>query len=331
MPVKRAGFNITAGPAKLILQTLQNGHLKYEKVIPYNQKWLPKDSQGRPTPPGFKESFDPASTWVEDRWILCRRISGDKICRVLFFHLCTFIWEHNGFSDNLKWECQKCLVEYVFKAGDVREFSKNLKEPVPVMTWDRRMMVWMTSKQINDMFLETCLIGPLAAMFGREFQQYLLTHKKEDMIPCSEIEYSVNSGRTSLSDERISTVRHCKVDKDRDEESFAQSERTRSPRRTPHAEPYKRSTTSNRYFDIREPQWPVRDDRDRDYLQEGSRGQRVVFVRDLIDSGNRDYYDRNRARGSDDRTREPLREPRPYTKRPRSPDRQNKERPHRYA
>ena len=157
------------------------------------------------------------------------------------------------------------------------------------------------------------------------------------------MEYSVNSGRTSLSDEKIGMVKHCKIDKAREDESFALSERTRSPRRRPpHDEPWKRSP-SNRYdFDVREVQWSGRDDRDRVVtvrdLQQGLRGSRPTYVRDLEwcrrypnVRDEPDYCGRDRARGSNDPPPpEQPREPRPYVKRPRSPDRQNRDRQRRY-
>ena len=127
-------------------------------------------------------------------------------------------------------------------------------------------------------------------------------------------------------------VKHCKVDKVPDSDSFAQSVRTRSPRRPPRAEPYHRSP-SNRYaFDVREAQWPIRDERDRPLtcgdLIRGTRRSRNYYIRDSDSYGSReirdmpDYVGRDRARGS---TEQP-REPRTYTKRPRSPDRQKRER-----
>ena len=214
----------------------------------------------------------------------------------------------------------------------MNEFSKCLREPVQVMTWDRRMMVWMSPQQINEMFLETCLIGPLAAMFGREFQQYLLTHKKDNKIPCHEMDYSVNSGRTSLSDERISMVKHCEVNKGTNSESLYQSQRTRSPRRPP--TPYPRSPTNRYAFEVRESRWPreerdrppLRDERDRpltcgDLIRRGR--ARDYYIRSSDSYGSRDvrdlpdYVGRDRARGSNEQPREP----RTYTKRPRSSER----------
>ena len=52
-----------------ILSVLYNGNLRYEKVTPYNQKWLPRDADGNPIPDNKRVSFEPAPVWTEDRWI----------------------------------------------------------------------------------------------------------------------------------------------------------------------------------------------------------------------------------------------------------------------
>ena len=41
----------------------------------------------------------------------------------------------------------------------------------------------MSVEQISDMFKEVCMLGPLAGMFGREVQQYLLTNQNPNKIP----------------------------------------------------------------------------------------------------------------------------------------------------
>ena len=40
-----------------ILQYQTNGHLKYEFVTAYNQKWLPRDSKKTADPRAFKGKF----------------------------------------------------------------------------------------------------------------------------------------------------------------------------------------------------------------------------------------------------------------------------------
>ena len=122
------------------------------------------------------------------------------------------------------------------------------------MTWDRRMMVWMSPKQLNDMFHETCLLGPLAAMFGREFQQYLLENPGKLRIPKETMQYSVDSGRTSMGNKRMEMVHTQYVaDEYDDDRASISSRRTRSPRRDAYRNiPWKQSPSNRQYSDIRD-------------------------------------------------------------------------------
>ena len=72
-----------------ILQHQRDGSLKYEFAIPYNAKWLPRDEKGYEIPTGRRVSFNPVVAWVEDRWILVRRMAGNYFCQVLFYHVST--------------------------------------------------------------------------------------------------------------------------------------------------------------------------------------------------------------------------------------------------
>ena len=140
-----------------------------------------------------------------------------------------------------------------------------------------------------------------------------------------------------MSDKKIDMVKHRKVEDEREEERKYQSEkRTRSPRaRTTHTEPWKKSPSNRCDIDLREIQDErrprdarLRDQEERESSREGVRKPRRSDIRD------RDHYRRDSdARGSlgDPHVyaqSEP-REPRSYTRRPRSEDRQNKERPRR--
>ena len=63
--------------------------------------------------------------------------------------------------------------------------------------------MYLPKKMMNELVGETCLLGPVAAMYGREFQQFLLTNKGETRIAVDEMEYSVNCGRASLSKKKV--------------------------------------------------------------------------------------------------------------------------------
>ena len=72
----------------------------------------------------------------------------------------------------------------------------------------------------------------MAAMFGREVQQILMSPNPPNKIPVEDFQYSVNSGRASLSQQRIANARIEPADDQRDDDQGSQtSKRTRSPRK----------------------------------------------------------------------------------------------------
>ena len=102
-----------------------------------------------------------------------------------------------------------------------------------VTTWDGQTRVWMSVEQVDKMYREMCLLGPMAAMFGREVQQTLMSPTPPTKIPVDDFQYSVDSGRASLGKERIKLSWREAVVPHRDDDYGSQtSRRTRSPRKT---------------------------------------------------------------------------------------------------
>ena len=96
-------------------------------------------------------------------------------------------------------------------------------------------------------------MGPLVAMFGREIQQYLLEHEDTDEIPKERMQFSVNSGRTSMGQRRLDKVYTEYVADDHDDDRISiSSKRTRSPRRDPHRDaPWNQSPSNRQDIDLR--------------------------------------------------------------------------------
>ena len=93
----------------------------------------------------------------------------------------------------------------------------------------------MTVDQVDRMYKEMCLLGPMAAVFGREVQQTLMSPNPPNKIPVEDFQYSVNSGRASLSQQRVANARIEPADDQRDDDGGSQtSMRTRSPRKMPY-------------------------------------------------------------------------------------------------
>ena len=51
---------------------------------------------------------------------------------------------------------------------------------------------------IERMFKDILIFGPLAAMYGREIEQYLIQNYMPDLVPESDFAFSVQQGRTSV-------------------------------------------------------------------------------------------------------------------------------------
>ena len=112
--------------------------------------------------------------------------------------------------------------------------------------------MWMSKADIHRMFLEVCTLGPIVAMFGREFQQYLLEHEDTDKIPSEHMKFSINSGRTSMGERRLNQVYTEKVADDYDDDRISiSSKRTRSPRRSYRGAPWNQSPSNRQDIDLR--------------------------------------------------------------------------------
>ena len=90
----------------------------------------------------------------------------------------------------------------------------------------------MTVDQIKRMYKEVCLLGPMAAMFGREVQQILMSPDAPNLISMDDFQNSVNSGRASLSQQKIADAQVDTADDYGEDDQVSQtSKRTRSPRK----------------------------------------------------------------------------------------------------
>ena len=133
-----------------ILQHQNDGSLKYVLVVPYNAKWLPRDEKGQEFPVGRKKSFNPVIAWVEDRWMLVRRMAGDYFCQVLFYHVSTFIWKKNDLSPDEVHERQDSLLDSVFNIRDLESFKAGLRDPIKAKTWRDQTAVSYTHLRAHE-------------------------------------------------------------------------------------------------------------------------------------------------------------------------------------
>ena len=86
----------------------------------------------------------------------------------------------------------------------------------------------MSKEQVISVHKEACILGPLAALCGRELQQFLMQNPKATLIKQQDIQYSVDSGRTAI---KVASKPEYADWGAEDENASQSSKRTRSPRR----------------------------------------------------------------------------------------------------
>ena len=125
------------------------------------------------------------------------------------------------------WRHQSTLINKVFGIQNVADFIWRKKNPQYVPTWDNKTRIMMDKDQVVSVHKEACILGPLAALFGRELQQFLMTNPQAKLIKQQDFQHSVDSGRTA-----IKVVKPEYADWGAEDEHASQSsKRTRSPRR----------------------------------------------------------------------------------------------------
>ena len=130
-------------------------------------------------------------------------------------------------DEDVVWKHQSTLIIKLFGIFDVDDFiwRKNNDQWVP--TWDNKIRVRMSKEQIISIHKEACILGPLAALFGRELQQFLMQNPKATLIKQQDMQYSIDNGRKAIKEtSKPNYARWGEGD-----EHASSSTRARSPRR----------------------------------------------------------------------------------------------------
>ena len=133
-------------------------------------------------------------------------MAGDVFCQVIFYYVSDFIWKNNDLRNKYKYNRQESLLKAVFEIEDTEDWRERYtreESTVPVINWKGDTMIHANRTAINKIVYETCLLGPLAAMYGREFQQLLIENEDKTKIRVTAMQKSVDSGRAALNDHRI--------------------------------------------------------------------------------------------------------------------------------
>ena len=129
---------------------------------------------------------------------------------------------------------QDALITEVFGYTDKRDFLEKERQPTDVTTWDGKDRALISHAYSDKMVTEIGILGPLAAVYGREIEQLLVGPNMPELIPEKVFADSVAYGRASL---RTAALKSSYQDyhggsnySESDVRSRGSTRRTRSPR-----------------------------------------------------------------------------------------------------
>ena len=125
-------------------------------------------------------------------------MAGDELCAGLFYKMATFIWRSNEIQGDEMREYQDVLITHVLGYNYKQGFLQKLKSSLNVVSWDGSSQIRLEATYIERMVKEILLLGPLAAMYGREIQQILIQNYMPEMVSEEEFAFSVQQGRASI-------------------------------------------------------------------------------------------------------------------------------------
>ena len=103
---------------------------------------------------------------------------------------------------------QAALIENVFGYTNKREFIDKEKEATEVSTWDGRYRGFIPYKHLRDMVKWINILGPLAGMYGRDIEQYLMRPDGSPLISEYRFNESVNGMSHTIHRNALTTYQY---------------------------------------------------------------------------------------------------------------------------
>ena len=136
--------------------------------------------------------------WLEDRWVLLRRIYGSELVQKLFMHCLTFVYGCNEVKGQYFHEIQNTIVAQLFRQNPWRYFN-DVKKDTWVHYWDDSCQGAISSVTAHSLVKQINIFGPTAAIFGRDFELFLTEEFRIATCSVETIEKSINSRNGTLS------------------------------------------------------------------------------------------------------------------------------------
>ena len=174
----------------------QNGVPHWGEVIPYNSCYLPDDGNKKVA---YKE-LNPVEMWMEDRWIFARRIYGSELIQKIFMMCLNFIYGLNKIQGSYFHAIQNTIVRELFDR-DPKDFFHGMNKSTWVRFWNQETKGYISQNTAHWMSKRINIMGPTAAIFGRDFELFILEESTFTTCPVVVLEKSLATCQGTLSEQ----------------------------------------------------------------------------------------------------------------------------------
>ena len=135
---------------------------------------------------------------MEDRWVFLRRMYGSELVQKLFMQCLTFIYGCNNIKGSYFHEIQNTIVTELFDE-DQRSFFDKINKNTWVQYWDNSYEGYISQTAAHYLSKKISVMGPTAAIFGRDFELFINEEYRLGACPIDKIEASINGSTGALN------------------------------------------------------------------------------------------------------------------------------------
>ena len=135
---------------------------------------------------------------MEDRWVLLRRIYGSELIQKLFIQCLTFIYGCNNIKGPYFHQVQDTIVTEIFNQNP-RSFFDKINKNTWVQYWDGSCSGYISQNTAHYLSSRVNVMGPTAAIFGREFELFVIEEYHLTTCPVEKLEESIETSRGTLN------------------------------------------------------------------------------------------------------------------------------------
>ena len=127
---------------------------------------------------------------------------GDDLVQKFFYQFMTTTWILADIDKGKELRnYQDALIDSVFGHRGIETFVKNQKTDTSVTTYDGYYTGFLAYKDLEQLGRQICVQGPIAGVFGRQLEQWLLRpdrNMSDEYIPTKLILKSINEAHVAL-------------------------------------------------------------------------------------------------------------------------------------